>query len=192
MSGRLRLASFAAALLTLARPGLPQSGGQVRAVAAASPDDAPRLLVLSDQARRFLALEYRAFPTEFMGCMIGTVRGEAVVVERIAPADVDPAQSTATWVVDVDPAQSTATWVVPRQSCEGSGWTGTIGTIHSHPSAERCWYFFPGTQVPSADGQSFMMAGYAVDAIMCGDRVVWINRGLVQRELALSPPRSPG
>jgi hypothetical protein len=180
MRRQLRLASLAAALLTVAGPGLSQSGGQVRSAAAVAPlEDAPRLLVLSDQARRFLALEYRAFPTEFMGCMIGTVRGEVVMVERIAPADVDPAQST-------------ATWVVPQQSCEGSGWAGTIGTIHSHPSAERCWYFFPGTQVPSADGQSFMMAGYSVDAIMCGDRVVWINRALVQRELELSPPRSPG
>lgn len=180
MSRQLRLASLAAMLLTVAGPGHSQSGGQVRIAAAAAPlEDAPRLLVLSDQARRFLALEYRAFPTEFMGCMIGTVRGEVVMVERIAPADVDPAQST-------------ATWVVPQQSCEGSGWVGTIGTIHSHPSAERCWYFFPGTQVPSADGQSFMMAGYSVDAIMCGDRVVWINRALVQRELGLSPPRSPG
>src|SRR6266851_2119016 len=28
-------------------------------------------LVLSDQARRSLALAYRAFPTELMGCMIG-------------------------------------------------------------------------------------------------------------------------
>jgi len=179
MNRWLGLASLAAAFLAAARPGLPQSGGQVRTASAAPSEDAPRLLILSDQARRFLALEYRAFPTEFMGCMIGTVHGEVVMVERIAPADVDPAQST-------------ATWVVPQQSCERSGWAGTIGTIHSHPSAERCWYFFPGTQVPSADGQSFMMAGYPVDAIMCGDRVVWINRGLVQREVALSPPRSPG
>jgi hypothetical protein len=179
MTARLRLAGLAALLLTTARPGLPQSGGQLRPASAAPSEDAPRLLILSDQARRFLALEYRAFPTEFLGCMIGTVAGEVVMVERIAPADVDPAQST-------------ATWVVPQQSCERSGWAGTIGTIHSHPSAERCWYFFPGTRVPSADGQSFLMAGYPVDAIMCGDRVVWINRGLVQRELAVSPPRSPG
>ncbi len=54
------------------------------------------VLVLSDQARRYLALEYRAFPTELMGCMIGEVHGSAVRVERIAPADVDPAESTPT------------------------------------------------------------------------------------------------
>src|SRR5437016_14493239 len=28
-----------------------------------------RKLILSDQARRFLALQYRSYPTEFMGCM---------------------------------------------------------------------------------------------------------------------------
>src|SRR5438034_7734252 len=30
-----------------------------------------RKLILSDQARRYLALQYRSYPTEFMGCMIG-------------------------------------------------------------------------------------------------------------------------
>ncbi len=146
---------------------------------AASPADAPRRLELSDQARRFLALQYRSFPTEFMGCMIGEVRGQVIVVERIAPADVDPSEST-------------ATWVVPHQTCERAGWSGTVGMIHSHPSAARCWYFFPGTQVPSSDGRSFLMAPYPVDAIMCGDRVVWINRALEQQDVPLTPPRSPG
>src|SRR3989441_9699648 len=55
-------------------------------LAVAQPGEAPRMLILSDQARRFLAL-YRAFPTEFMGCMIGEVRGRAIMVDRIAPAD---------------------------------------------------------------------------------------------------------
>src|SRR5712691_2139423 len=43
-------------------------------------------LVLSDQARRSLALEYRAFPTELMGCMIGEVHGSdsIVWVNRVA------------------------------------------------------------------------------------------------------------
>src|SRR5438034_4215430 len=48
-----------------------------------------RKLILSDQARRYLALQYRSYPTEFMGCMIGEAHGGAVVVRRIAPADVD-------------------------------------------------------------------------------------------------------
>ena len=143
-------------------------------------DDAPaaRVLILSDQARRYLALQYRAFATEFMGCMIGEVRGRAVVVSRIAPADVDPVHST-------------PTHVVPSASCEAAGWSGTVGMIHSHPTGEHCWYYFPGTRVPSSDGQSFRLTGYPVDAIMCGDRIVWINRDQAERVTPLEerPPR---
>src|SRR2546428_8226320 len=56
--------------------------------------NAPRALVLSEQARRFLLLQYRSFSTEFMGCMIGEVQAGVVVVKRIAPADVEPEEST--------------------------------------------------------------------------------------------------
>src|SRR5437867_6844762 len=85
------------------------------------------VFILSEQAQRFLALQSRSFATEFMGCMIGEIRGDTVRIDRIAPADVDPSEST-------------ATWVVPKQTCEGAGWAGTVGMIHSHPSGERCWY----------------------------------------------------
>jgi hypothetical protein len=129
-----------------------------------------RRLILSDQARRYLMLQYRSYPTEFMGCMIGEAYGPAVVVRRIAPADVDPAQSA-------------RTHVVPTRSCEQAGWTGTVGVIHSHPSGQQCWYYFPGTQVLSSDGQSFARQPYPVDAIMCGDRVVWISRDMGERQL---------
>ncbi|MGH7672758.1 MAG: hypothetical protein ACREMC_07650 [Gemmatimonadales bacterium] len=141
---------------------------------ATAGDGAPVLeaLVLSEQARRYLVLQYRAFNTEFLGCMIGELRGSTVVVRRIAPADVDPSQST-------------STQVVPKQTCERSGWSGTVGMIHSHPSGERCWYYFPGTHVPSSDGQSFLRSPYPVDAIMCGDRVVWIRRELAEEEIPL-------
>jgi len=134
---------------------------------------AVRSLVISEQARRFLVLQYRSFPTEFMGCMIGEVRGRTVIVHRIAPADVDPPQST-------------TTHVVPQQTCEEAGWTGTVGTIHSHPSGERCWYLFPGTQVASSDAASFLRQPYPVDAIMCGDHVVWASRDLVQNQVPLT------
>jgi len=132
-----------------------------------------RALVLSEQARRYLILQYRSFPTEFMGCMIGEVHGNAVIVHRIAPADVEPRQST-------------ETRVVPKQTCEDAGWMGTVGMIHSHPSGERCWYFFPGTQVASSDAQSFGRQPYPVDAIMCGDRVVWLSRDMVQQQVRLA------
>src|SRR5213595_2184191 len=133
---------------------------------------AVRTLILSEQARRYLALQYRSYPTEFMGCMIGEVRWSSVIVRRIAPADVEPGHST-------------ATRVVPHQTCEDAGWVGTVGMIHSHPGGERCWYYFPGTQVASSDGQSFAGQPYPVDAIMCGDHVVWINRDMAETQLKL-------
>src|SRR5216117_3973845 len=124
-----------------------------------------RALIVSDQARRYLLLQYRAYPTEFMGCMIGEIHWNAVIVRRIAPADVEPGHAT-------------ETTVVPKQTCEDAGWAGTVGVIHSHPQGERCFYYFPGTQVATSDAASFAQQPYAVDAIMCGDRVVWINRDM--------------
>src|SRR2546425_2413351 len=134
-----------------------------------------RALILSDQARRYLSLQYRSYPTEFMGCMIGGIHGNAVIVRRIAPADVEPGHST-------------ATRVVPEQTCEDAGWAGTVGMIHSHPDGQRCWYFFPGTRVASSDAHSFARQAYPVDAIMCGNRVVWLSRDMVQQQVGLSDP----
>src|SRR5438128_6926361 len=76
-----------------------------------------RALVFSQQARRLLVLQYQSYPTEFLGCMIGAVRGNAVIVQRIAPADVDAPQST-------------PTSVLPRQTCADAGWANTVGMIH--------------------------------------------------------------
>jgi hypothetical protein len=78
-----------------------------------------------------------------------------------------------------------STSVVSEDTCEEAGWTGTVGMIHSHPTAERCWYYFPGTQVPTSDAQSFVRTPYAVDAILCGAKVVWIGLDMVQKEFAL-------
>jgi len=135
-----------------------------------------RALVVSDQARRLLLLQYQSYPTEFLGCMIGAVRGNAVIVERIAPADVNPGEST-------------PTSVVPRQTCEDAGWANTVGMIHSHPGGQRCFYYFPGTQVATSDRHSFALQPYPVDAIMCGDRIVWIGRDLVEQQQPLGASR---
>jgi hypothetical protein len=132
-----------------------------------------RALVVSDQARRYLRLAYGSLPTEFLGCMIGQVRGPVVNVQRIAPADVDPAHAT-------------RTHVLPRQTCEAAGWQGTVGMIHSHPGGERCFYYFPGTQVASSDAAAFAQQPYPVDAIMCGDSIVWISRDQTQRHVRLA------
>jgi hypothetical protein len=168
-----RAVAAAAGLMTL----LALQPEPVRLVETASARAVPevrvtRTLILSDQARRYLALQFKSYPTEFMGCMIGEIRGQTVVVRRIAPADVEPAQSA-------------ATHVIPRETCEAAGWAGTVGMIHSHPSGERCWYFFPGTQVASSDGASFMRQAYPVDAIMCGDHVVWIGRDGQEQQIRL-------
>ncbi|HZE75706.1 MAG TPA: hypothetical protein VE091_10390 [Gemmatimonadales bacterium] len=142
---------------------IPVSVAPVRAAAA-------NAVVLSGQARRYLALQFKVNATEFMGCMIGERRGNIIVVQRIAPTDVDSAQST-------------ATHVLPKATCEESGWVGTIGMVHSHPNAKSCWYYFPGTQVTTSDYQSFVRQPYPVDAIMCGDTLVWIGRDYQERRI---------
>ena len=147
-----------------------QMGGALPSPTVGPP--AVQALVFSDQAVRWLALQARSFQTEFLGCMIGEIQDGMVHVDRIAPADVSPLRST-------------ATQVVPETTCEAAGWTGTVGMIHNHPTAELCWYYFPGTQVPTSDEQSFVRTPYAVDAIMCGAKVVWIGRNMVQQQLAL-------
>jgi hypothetical protein len=144
--------------------------GAAGASGAVSPTT--RALVVSDQARRYLSLAYGSLATEFLGCMIGQIRGPVVYVQRIAPADVDAAQAT-------------RTHVLPRQTCEAAGWRGTVGMIHSHPGGERCFYYFPGTQVASSDAAAFAQQPYPVDAIMCGDSIVWISRDQTQRQLRL-------
>jgi hypothetical protein len=149
---------------------------EARTIAAAhgagAAHGAAAAVVLSGQARRYLALQFKAYPTEFMGCMIGERQGNTILVRRIAPADVDSSQAT-------------ATHVVPNASCEAAGWTGTVGMIHSHPGAKSCWYYFPGTQVATSDMQSFARQPYPVDAIMCGDTLVWIGRDYRERRIPL-------
>jgi hypothetical protein len=140
---------------------------------------APSVLILADQARRELALVYAAHATELLGCLIGELRGDTVQVDRIAPADVDPAHST-------------PTHVLPRGNCEQAGWTRTVGMIHSHPDAKECWYLIPGTRVPGSDGESFLRGSYPIDAILCGQRLVWINREMKTSEVRLvSTPEGP-
>jgi hypothetical protein len=167
MSGRNRLRGALALSAMLA--------GGLHAQAAPT----PTVLILADQAHRELALVYAAHSTELLGCLIGALRGDTVMVERIAPADVDPAHST-------------PTHVLPQRNCEQAGWLAIVGMIHSHPDRQSCWYLFPGTRVPASDGESFLRSAYAIDAILCGDRLVWINREMLEREIRLVPkPEGP-
>ncbi len=166
------LAAAVGLMALLALQPEPARMAEWAAARATSSATATPALILSDQARRFLALQYRAYRTEFMGCMIGEIRGKVVIVQRIAPADVDPPRSTATHVMS-------------KQTCERAGWKGTVGMIHSHLGGDRCWYYFPGTEVPSSDRVSFLHTPYPVDAIMCGDRVVWISRDMAPSQIPL-------
>src|SRR2546430_17667090 len=70
----------------------PESAKLVDVAAARVPAAAPRTLVLSKQARRFLTLQYRSYPTEFLGCMIGPVCRGRVRSQPTGQAEGHPAR----------------------------------------------------------------------------------------------------
>ena len=138
----------------------------LRTVFAQAPDG----IVVADREGRCIAVNPRF--CELVGRPRKAVLSLALT-DLVAPADVDPTYST-------------QTHVLPRQTCEEAGWVGTVGMIHSHPGGERCFYYFPGTEVASSDAASFARQPYPVDAIMCGDSLVWISRNRAQRQLRLA------
>ena len=78
-----RTAAAATGLMTL----LALQPEPARLVESASAGTVPEArvthtLVLSDQARRYLSLQYKSFATEFMGCMIGEVRGIGEAIQQ--------------------------------------------------------------------------------------------------------------
>ena len=115
----------------------------------------PRL-ELAPAARAVLAA-FAASPTERLGCLLGSVDGATVRVKS---------------VLATDDSGATATRVVARAPCPPAA----VGRVHSHPGAERCWYWFPGTQVETSDAVSFRLGGYPVDAIVCGPTLVYVTR----------------
>src|SRR5579864_7544527 len=89
---RMILAAKAAGLMVLVAPqpesklvGAAFAGVGVAETVWAGRRTITRDLILSEQARRYLNLLYQSYTTEFMGCMLGEVRGTTVVVSRIAP-----------------------------------------------------------------------------------------------------------
>jgi len=132
----------------------------------------PRL-ELGPAARAALAA-FAASPTERLGCLLGSVDGATVRVDSVSATDDSAA---------------TATRVVARAPCPPEA----VGRVHSHPGAERCWYWFPGTQVETSDAVSFRRGGYPVDAIVCGPTLVYVTRdgGPEARSLALVEPTVP-
>ena len=79
----------------------------------------------------------------------------------------------------------------PDYNHSRSGATHTAAPSGFRPHGERCFYYFPGTQVATSDAASFAQQPYAVDAIMCGDHVVWINRDMSGQQLPLAGVPTP-
>lgn len=124
-------------------------------------------LVLSLSGVARTSLQYFTLsPVEQLGCLIGTVRGDTLVVDSVLPLKAEQATRTVVTTVEECPA-------------------GAIGRVHSHPDAKFCWYTFPGTAVPSSDAVSFRRSPYPVDAIVCGSKLVWVDRALNQHEQVL-------
>ncbi len=125
---------------------------------------------LRAQAVPYLGLSARAVATialqpmdnEWIGCLIGAIQGEMARVDSIALLPIHA---------------HSATQVVPAQ-----GHHDVIGRVHNHPTGQNCWYAFPGTAVPSADGVSFARSPYPIDVIVCGQlRLVWVDRTSKER-----------
>jgi hypothetical protein len=114
-------------------------------------------MVVTPSAQATLTL-FALSPTERHGCLIGANDGATVWVDSV--------------VVTPDPT-ATRTRTVAREPCPPH----TLGRVHSHPGADRCWYLFPGTSVETSDAVAFRRGGYGIDAIVCGDRLVWMARG---------------
>jgi hypothetical protein len=130
-------------------------------------------LELAPAARAALAA-FADSPTERLGCLLGSLDGTTLRVDSVAATDDSAA---------------TATSVVARAPCPPQA----VGRVHSHPGAERCWYWFPGTQVETSDAVSFRRGGYPVDAIVCGATLVYVTRGggFEAQSLTLAAPAVP-
>lgn len=123
-------------------------------------------LIFSAPARETLR-SWAQSPTEVLGCMMGEMQGDSLVVGWIRPLQANAA---------------TRTVVATKDECQ----PGTLGRVHSHPDAQNCWYVFPGTSVPSSDAVSFIrLSKFQVDAIVCGSKLVWVDRQLNQHEQPL-------
>jgi len=110
--------------------------------------------------------------------MIGEIHGNAVIVRRIAPADVEPGHST-------------ATRVVPEQTCEDAGWVSTVGMIHSIPMASGA-VLLPEAQVASFRRALVARQAYPVGRIMRGTRgVAQPGSGAEQVPLSRTRTRRP-
>jgi len=84
-------------------------------------------LICPTRRAAILALQYRSYPTEFMGCMIGETRA--------APSWYGASRRpTSSPSIHSHAGR-------PSPDVRGRRGSGTVGMIHSHPGGERCWYY---------------------------------------------------
>jgi hypothetical protein len=151
--------------------------GQVTA-AGVNPDTMPAPK-FSEQAIAMLAAEYAARPhQEFLGCMLGWVRGDTVLVQRVVLAKGQTGDSNSV--------------SLPFDRGCTNDFDNVIGHIHSHTKAElvkgdQCSYYHlvDGHQRWLQDLTNFRYGphGYVADAIYCGDRITWLDVGYRERVL---------
>ena len=115
----------------------------------------------------YMALNYFKFSeSEIVGCLFGTEDNNAYHIMTILP--------------DYS-AKSKRTSVIPTKPCPSTA----MGRIHNHAEGEGCWYKFPETSVETSDGVSFRLGGYSIDIIVCKDKLVWIDKTGIEREMLL-------
>lgn len=118
--------------------------------------------VLAPMAREQLQ-EMATFHAEVLGCLIGR-------------------DSTIEHVVIVQ-ADGSGIQIARRSACPPRA----LGYVHNHPTAEKCWYAFPGTAVLTSDGWAAQASPYLFDAIVCGAVLVWYAHGAGPETLSADP-----
>lgn len=109
---------------------------------------------------------------ERAACLRGVAIGKQFEVVRSVPAMSVPELTTATRIV---------AW------CDTA--SKPLGMMHTHPKGQNCYYYFPTTHVLSSDGMSANMQPFVIDAILCGDTVVWYDIGTQEEHKQPAPER---
>jgi hypothetical protein len=132
------------------------------------PNPVPTGLWISNTARTQLQNLPGDRTYEHLACMIGAIDHNVARIDSIVP-------------VAVDSLHEAKLWVAHQNACVSM--PNVVGIVHSHPDTDRCWYKFPGTDVPTSDEYGAKSSPFPIDAISCdGKWLVWINKdGLEQR-----------
>ena len=163
-------------------------------VAHAQARPTPTVLMIGATDMASLARWYAdAGPREFAACVIGSIRGDTLDVDRVAPADV---------------TQSTDSSVTVRPCSRR--YPGVVAFLHSHPAGVNCSHYLrinrslmgePGhvatdSHVPTSDWWAAHQQAEPVSMIYCGGPLVWMGKDGTELGTDLSrlhpPPEPPG